>query len=98
MSLYYLQKFLYQLNRNESAQERYRADLDSLLAELIQEGIDAGVFHVADAKIASLCISGMVRWVHRWYRADGRLTADEVCDRMADAALNLVCFRNGAAA
>ena len=32
MSLYYLQKFLYQLNRNESAQERYRADLDSLLA------------------------------------------------------------------
>ena len=36
--------------------------------------------------------------VQRWYRADGRLPADEVCDRMADAALNLVCFRNGAAA
>ena len=86
---------------SEDAQERIRKiqrEFDSLLAELIQEGIDAGVFHVADAKIASLCISGMVRWVHRWYRADGRLTADEVCDRMADAALNLVCFRNGAAA
>ena len=33
MSLYYLQKFLYQLNRDESAQERYRGDLDGLLAE-----------------------------------------------------------------
>ena len=43
MSLYYLQKFLYQLNRNESAQERYRADLDSLLAEyeLTDEEADA---------------------------------------------------------
>lgn len=33
MSLYYLQKFLYQLNRDESAQSRYREDLDGLLAE-----------------------------------------------------------------
>jgi hypothetical protein len=33
MSLYYLQKFLYQLNRDESAQERYREDLESLLAD-----------------------------------------------------------------
>jgi len=33
MSLYYLQKFLYELNRDESAQEKYRADLDSLLSE-----------------------------------------------------------------
>ncbi len=33
MSLYYLQKFLYVLNRDEIAQERYRRDLDGLLAE-----------------------------------------------------------------
>jgi len=33
MSLYYLQKFLYQLNRDERAQEKYRSDLDNLLAE-----------------------------------------------------------------
>jgi len=33
MSLYYLQKCLYQLNRDETAQKRYRADLDDLLAE-----------------------------------------------------------------
>lgn len=76
---------------------KIQREFDSRLAELIQEGIDAGVFRVADAKIASLCISGMVRWVHRWYREDGRLTADEVCDRIAEAALNLVCYRGDSA-
>jgi hypothetical protein len=33
MSLYHLQKFLYELNREESAQEKYRADLEGLLEE-----------------------------------------------------------------
>ena len=33
MSLYYLQKFLYVLNRDEIAQDRYHKDLDGLLAE-----------------------------------------------------------------
>jgi hypothetical protein len=31
MSLYHLQKFLYELNRKESAQEKYRSDLEALL-------------------------------------------------------------------
>jgi len=33
MSLYYLQKFLYRLNRDELAQERYGSDLEGLLGE-----------------------------------------------------------------
>ena len=33
MSLYQLQKFLYVLNRDESAQEKYRNDLEALLGE-----------------------------------------------------------------
>ena len=33
MSLYYLQKFLYELNRDETAQENYSSDLDRLLGE-----------------------------------------------------------------
>lgn len=32
MSLYYLQKFLYVLNRDEDAQQLYRDDLDGLLS------------------------------------------------------------------
>lgn len=33
MSLYSLQKFLFELNREETAQDKYRSDLDTLLAE-----------------------------------------------------------------
>ncbi len=33
MSLYYLQKFLYQLNRDEAGQERYGSDLAALLGD-----------------------------------------------------------------
>lgn len=33
MSLYYLQKFLYQLNRDPQTQRRYRDDIDGLIGE-----------------------------------------------------------------
>ncbi len=33
MSLYQVQKFLFELNRNESVQERYRTNLNELLAD-----------------------------------------------------------------
>ena len=33
MSLYQLQEFLYVLNRDEAAQQKYRADIDSLIGE-----------------------------------------------------------------
>ncbi len=33
MSLYYVQKFLYELNRDPKFQERYRTDLENLLNE-----------------------------------------------------------------
>jgi TetR/AcrR family transcriptional regulator, cholesterol catabolism regulator len=66
---------------------------NELLAKLLQSGIKSGDFHVEDVKLASLSISGMVRWVHRWYRPDGRLGADEIAERMAKLALNLVGYQ-----
>lgn len=43
MSLYYLQKFLYELNRDELAQRRYRDEIEALLVEyeLTPEEADA---------------------------------------------------------
>ncbi|MDJ0767363.1 MAG: hypothetical protein QNJ12_01170 [Ilumatobacter sp.] len=43
MSLYYVQKFLYELNRDEAIQEHYRADRHAVLApyELTEEEVDA---------------------------------------------------------
>lgn len=63
-----------------------------LLAQLIQEGIDTQAFHITDAKLASLCISGMIRWVHRWYSPEGRLTAHEIIEEIAELGMNLVGY------
>ncbi|WP_148662301.1 hypothetical protein [Paraburkholderia phytofirmans] len=57
------------------------------------QGVDANVFHVPDAKLASLCISGMVRWVHRWYHPNGRLNSQEIAAKIATLGINMVGYR-----
>lgn len=65
---------------------------DIKLASLIEDGIKTGEFKVQEPHIAGLAISGMVRWIHRWYQ-DGRLSADEIAALFADYALNLVGYQ-----
>ncbi|MGB3337957.1 MAG: TetR/AcrR family transcriptional regulator [Devosia sp.] len=68
---------------------------DNKLASLIEDGIKAGEFKVEEPHIAGLAISGMVRWIHRWFH-DGRLSADEIADLFANYALNLVGYKGPA--
>ncbi len=65
---------------------------DNKLASLIEDGIKAGEFTVKEPHIAGLAISGMVRWIHRWFQ-HGRLSASEIADLFADYALNLVGYQ-----
>ena len=57
MSLYYLQKFLYELNRDESAQQKYQADLESLLTEFDLTDEEAGALR--DGDIGLLYVLGV---------------------------------------
>jgi TetR/AcrR family transcriptional regulator, cholesterol catabolism regulator len=73
----------------------FEHSFDAKLTKLIQSGIDAGDFKVKDAQLASLAVGGMIRWMHRWYREDGRVPADEIAGFMADFALGAVaCARD----
>jgi AcrR family transcriptional regulator len=65
---------------------------DIKLASLIEDGNKTGEFTVQESHIAGLAISGMVRWIHRWFQ-DGRLSAAEISALFADYALNLVGYR-----
>jgi TetR/AcrR family transcriptional regulator, cholesterol catabolism regulator len=72
----------------------FEHSFDAKLTKLIQRGIDIGEFQVRDAQLTSLAIGGMIRWMHRWYREDGRVPADEIARFMADLALCAVlCSR-----
>jgi AcrR family transcriptional regulator len=72
---------------------KHQHEFDRQLAELIRRGRAAGVFHVEDPTVASLAITGMVRWLQRWYKPAGRLPVDEISRLLADMALGAVGFR-----
>ena len=57
MSLYQLQKFLYVLNRDEQAQSRYKADIDSLLGDFDLTDEEAGALR--DGDIGLLYVLGV---------------------------------------
>jgi AcrR family transcriptional regulator len=68
-------------------QERF----DQLLSGILAEGMEQGVFQIEDPKVKGLAISGMIIWVHRWYRRDGRLTPSELAEQIKDIVLRIVC-------
>jgi hypothetical protein len=57
MSLYYLQKFLYELNRDERAQQRYKVDLEGLISEYDLTGEEAQALR--DGDIGLLYVLGV---------------------------------------
>jgi TetR/AcrR family transcriptional regulator, cholesterol catabolism regulator len=57
---------------------------DHALVDIIQQGIDAGVFRSdLPPRIAAYGIIGMVNWSHRWFTPDGPVGPREVSDAFA---------------
>ncbi len=67
-----------------------RKRFDRLLSDLLEEGVQAHEFRVADVRVAALAIGGMVSWAYTWYQPDGRLSIDEVGAKLARFALEMV--------
>jgi AcrR family transcriptional regulator len=66
-------------------QERF----DRILSAILAEGVAQRVLATPDPEMTGLAVSGMIIWVHRWYRAGGRLSPGEIAERMAEAALRM---------
>jgi AcrR family transcriptional regulator len=75
-----------------------RKKFDRVLSKLLAEGAAAGEFDVKDVSLAALAIGGMISWAYTWHRPEGRLALDEMCERMADLALQMVGARSRVAA
>jgi AcrR family transcriptional regulator len=65
-------------NRNHilSLRDQYEA----LIQDLLQEGMDQGVFRPSDVKVSSYAIIAMCTEVAAWFRPGGRLTVQQVID------------------
>jgi AcrR family transcriptional regulator len=71
-----------------------RKKFDRVLSKLLAEGVDAGEFDIKDVSLTALAIGGMISWAYTWHRQEGRLALDDMCERMADLALQMVGARS----
>jgi AcrR family transcriptional regulator len=72
--------------RIEALRRRYEDRLETIL----QDGVAAGDFGVSDTKIATLALIAMLTGVNTWFRAEGRLTLDQVTAQYLDMARKAV--------
>jgi AcrR family transcriptional regulator len=49
-----------------------------------REAIESGQVRAADPTLAAFSFLGMVLWTYKWYRADGKLTPQQLSDGMID--------------
>ena len=57
-----------------------RDHYESLLQELLRDGMERGVFRKSDVKVSSYAIIAMCTEVATWFRSSGRLSVQQVID------------------
>jgi len=67
-----------------------RRAYDRLLNQLLQSAADAGVIHVGDLHVATQALTGMITWPFTWYRKGGRLSREDLADRMIELAMHML--------
>ena len=71
-------------DRMRRRHNRRRDRYEILWRELIQEGIDAGIFRPVDVTVATFAILGVQNWMITWFRSSGRLSAADLADQFSD--------------
>lgn len=61
-----------------------RDRFDRGLREVIQQGIDQGVFRPGDPKMIAFAIMGAVNWIPKWFDPAGPATSDQIGEAFAD--------------
>ena len=75
-----------------------RREFDRKLVKLLDEGVAAGEFVLADTQMAALAIGGMASWAYVWYRPDGRLSLEAVSEELTNLVLGMAGIRRPAQA
>ena len=76
--------------KDRDAINQLRRGFDQRLVELISLGVKSGEFQADDVQLTALAIGGIVGWAPVWYRANGRLSLEEVVAYMASMVLAMV--------
>ena len=79
-------RFLSEGNMPEAIERRQK--YEACFIQVIQEGVGAGLIRSdINLRIAVLTILGALNWTPEWFSPEGKLSAEEIGDVMADALL-----------
>ena len=67
---------------------KLRRDYEERFKQLIESGIDQGIFKHLDSTIVLYSMLSSVRWLHHWYRSDRELKADDIAQTIATLLLD----------
>jgi len=67
--------------------KRKRAYVD-LVRETLTQLRKEGKLRDVDVTVASFSLLGMILWLSRWYRPDGRLAPDQIADQVTKIAMD----------
>lgn len=71
---------------HQAARDRYEA----LFRRIVADGIESGEFAPTDVRLAGFAILGIVNWIVRWYRPDGRCRAEQIAAQFGEYAVNML--------
>ena len=57
---------------------------ESIIRNLVSQGIEQGHFGPFDPSAATLVILSTLNWIYQWFRPDGRMTPDDLAKMMTD--------------
>ncbi|MGI5268771.1 TetR/AcrR family transcriptional regulator [Nonomuraea sp. CA-218870] len=84
-------RYLQPDNRRHYAATRKK--LETLLTEVIEDGVDRGVFAVTLPAETARALLGMCQAIAKWYHDGGPLRPEEIAERYVDIALTTVGVR-----
>ena len=61
-----------------------RDRFDHGMRQIIQQGIDEGLFRPGDPKMIGFAIMGAVNWITKWFDPAGPMTSEDIGQRFAD--------------
>lgn len=61
-----------------------RHEYEDAFKIILQQGVDENVFDDVDKKFAVLIILSTVSWITEWYKPDGKMSPDEIAEKLSD--------------
>lgn len=79
------------LEEAKALRDRYEEGVQRVIAE----GVEKGVFRVANLRLATLFVLSALNWTYQWYRPEGPMSLEELAEAYAQMVLKALGAEEG---